>query len=256
VRRADIEGITFNLPTLDEQKVIVTKLKSVDKARRIRQTSISLINNYLRSLFIEMFGDPIINTKGWPTMKFGEVCDTRLGKMLDAKQQTGKNKRPYLRNANVKWGRFDLSEVFEMDFDAEDRQEFRLLNGDILICEGGEVGRAAIWNDEMPECYFQKALHRARPKKELATSIYIRHLLEMLAFGAALAEHTSQATIAHLTGIKLKGMKIPLPPISLQNEFQIKCKQQELLTGALHKSDKELNQLFESFLAESFSEAR
>jgi len=80
---------------------------------------------------------------------FGEVCDTRLGKLLDQKQQTGEHPRRYLRKANVQWFRFDLAEVFEMDFDARSRSILRLKSGDLLICEGGEPGRAAIWKDEI-----------------------------------------------------------------------------------------------------------
>jgi type I restriction enzyme S subunit len=69
--------------------------------------------------------------------------------------------------------KFDLSEVFEMDFDKKDREIFALRSGDILICEGGEPGRASIWNCEVPECYFQKALHRVRIINNQADPTYI-----------------------------------------------------------------------------------
>jgi len=136
--------------------------------------------------------------------------------MLDAKQQTGENRRKYLRNANVQWDWLDLSELFEMDFNKKDRDIFKMKYGDLLICEGGEVGRSAIWRNELPECYFQKALHRVRPNPQKTTSEYLLHLMWFFSRNNGLKDHVSSATISHLTGIKLKDMIIPLPPIDLQ----------------------------------------
>ena len=119
-----------------------------------------------------MFGDPVRNNKNWTIYKFEDVCPTRLGKMLDAKMQTGRNPKQYLRNQNVLWGKFNLKELAVMDFNLREQEEFRLIKGDVLICEGGEVGRTTIWNEEMNECYFQKALHRGRPNTNRILPIY------------------------------------------------------------------------------------
>lgn len=70
-----------------------------------------------------------------------------------------------------------------MDFDEKDRRALRLREGDLLICEGGEPGRAAIWRGELEECYYQKALHRARPYSGIANSEYLAALLFQLAKG-------------------------------------------------------------------------
>src|SRR5262245_56226792 len=82
--------------------------------------------------------------------------EVRLGKMLDAKQITGEHLAPYLRNADVQWDRVSTYDLPEMDFDDQDRQTLRLVPGDVLVCEGGEIGRTAIWRGELPECYYQK----------------------------------------------------------------------------------------------------
>ncbi len=154
----------------------------------------------------------------WKKVPFNKVCQTRLGKMLDKKKQTGHHSKPYLRNANVQWGKIDLSSVFEMDFVEAERAEFLLRKGDILICEGGEIGRAAIWNNELPECYFQKALHRARPFPNSATSEFIINLMLILGKCNGFKNFTSQSTIAHLTGVKLHSFPIILPPLPLQEK--------------------------------------
>jgi type I restriction enzyme S subunit len=69
--------------------------------------------------------------------------------MLDPRFKTGVGSTPYLRNANVQWDRLDLSDVYEMDFTNEERSEFALELGDILVCEGGDIGKAVIWNNEI-----------------------------------------------------------------------------------------------------------
>ncbi|MBK7507653.1 MAG: restriction endonuclease subunit S [Comamonadaceae bacterium] len=207
------------VPPLPEQRRIAAILDQADALRAKRREALAQLDSLTQAIFIEMFGDPVVNPKGWPFVPFGEVCETRLGKMLDQKQQTGSHVRKYLRNANVQWFRLDLSDILEMDFDEKARQVFRLRYGDLLICEGGEPGRAAIWRDEISECYYQKALHRGRPKPETATSEYLAWLLWFLAHRGGLGDHVTAATIAHLTGEKLKAMNIPVPPLEAQTEF-------------------------------------
>ena len=192
------------LPPLSEQRRIVEILDQAYRLRRLRAEADAKAGHILPALFIKMFGDPATNPMGWPIKRFDMICESRLGKMLDQKQQTGKDPRPYLRNANVYWDRIDLQEVLQMDFNDSDREEFRLRRGDILICEGGEVGRSAIWNDELPECYFQKALHRARPYPNAATPEFIVFLLWRLAEVGALRDTASKMTFSHLTGVKIK----------------------------------------------------
>lgn len=98
----------------------------------------------------------------WETKPLSEVADFCLGKMLDAKKNRGEY-RPYLANVNVRWGTFDLGELREMRFEAHELDRFCLKYGDIVMCEGGEPGRCAIWKGAAPEMMFQKALHRIRP---------------------------------------------------------------------------------------------
>jgi type I restriction enzyme, S subunit len=244
--------INISLPPLTEQKRIASLLARADRMRQLRRTAHDLSGSVLQSVFLEMFGHVRVNDKKWELAKFEDVCETRLGKMLDDKKQTGKHKRPYLRNFNVRWDSLDLSDIAEMDFDEKDRKEFRLQYGDVLICEGGEVGRAAIWRNEMEECYFQKALHRARPNSELANPEYIVHLLWRMAQTGGLVDSTSQVTFAHLTGEKLKELVIPIPPLSLQEEFAGVVARVESLRARMSEAERQVEGLFESLLSNSF----
>jgi type I restriction enzyme S subunit len=186
--------------------------------------------------------------------RFGEIFYSHLGKMLDGKQQTGKHKRYYLRNVNVQWYQLDLSDLAEMDFNAQDREKYRLKNGDVLICEGGEVGRAAIWRDELPECYFQKALHRVRSNPNHATPEYLVWLMFNLAKRGRLAEVTSEVTIAHLTGVKLKTIEFPLPPLHLQEKFSSIANRFQLFRLQQIESVRQAEHLFQSLLHRAFNE--
>jgi len=173
--------------------------------------------------------------------------------MLDAKQQTGEHRRPYLRNLNVQWARFDLSSVLEMDFPPEQREEFLLRKGDLLICEGGEVGRSAIWDGQLPECYFQKALHRVRPKADKCAAEYVLYLLWALAKRGGLMDLNAKATIPHLTGVQLAALQIPLPPVDLQRAFARNVQRASAVTQRRVASGGNLEALFRTMLHRAFT---
>jgi type I restriction enzyme S subunit len=252
IRQTTIEDWEISLPPLPKQHRIATILQKADRIRRLRRYARQLSDGYLQSVFLEMFGDPVTNPKNWQLTQFNKACESRLGKMLDEKRQTGMSKHKYLRNFNVQWFYFDLSNMAEMDFDEKDQLEFQLKYGDVLICEGGEVGRTAIWRNEIKDCYFQKALHRVRPNPNLVNSEYIMYLMWWMAKNGGLGDFTSQVTIAHLTGEKLKGLIIPIPPMSIQNEFKDIVKQYSFLSQKQIESERQSEMLFQSLLHQAF----
>jgi type I restriction enzyme, S subunit len=246
-----LAGLTVPVPPLPEQRRIAEILDKADALRAKRRAALAQLDTLTQSIFLDMFGDPATNPKGWPIKLFSAVCETRLGKMLDQKQQTGQHRRPYLRNANVQWFRFDLKSVFEMDFDQDDRETFRLRPGDLLICEGGEPGRSAVWRGEIAECYFQKALHRARPDPRTTSAEYLSWLMWFLAQRGKLRGVTS-ATIAHLTGEKLAVLPVMLPAILVQQDFARHVVAVERLRSAHYLVLTELDALFASLQHRAF----
>ena len=252
VSKSALRRFRIPLPPASEQRRIVAILDQADQLRRRRVEADAKADRILPALFVKMFGDPTTNPMSWPVKRFDSICESRLGKMLDAKRQTGLYLRPYLRNANVYWDRLVLDDLLEMDFDDVDQREFRLQSGDILICEGGEVGRSAIWNDELPECYFQKALHRARPFPEVAVSEFVVYLLWELSRRRALQRSASRVTFAHLTGVKLKALRVPVPPIGLQQVF---ARRARMLKRSLNGNNTavRLDSIFSILLYRAFS---
>ena len=97
--------------------------------------------------------------QGWVEATLGDVAYTKLGKMLDATKNKGEPVA-YLRNVNVRWGAFDLSDLLEMRVTADEREELAVRDGDLFMCEGGEPGRCAVWQGGERDLVFQKAIHR------------------------------------------------------------------------------------------------
>lgn len=148
-------------------------------------------------------------TSTWDTSTVGEQFYVQLGKMLDASRNVGVPK-PYLGNRAVQWGRIDISARGIVPMTSSDLKRYRLRDGDLLVCEGGDVGRGAIWRNELPECYFQKALHRLRPRN----GYDVRLMLALLAHWSStgiFADFVTQTSIAHLPREKFVQMPLPLP---------------------------------------------
>ena len=172
----------------------------------------------------------------WAWVDVGAVAKTRLGKMLDKAKNRGTPRR-YLRNINVRWFDFDLSDVLEMRFEDTELAEFSLRAGDVLICEGGEPGRAAVWDEREHEIYFQKAIHRVR-FSDIVDSHYFVSTLRASADDGRLAEYFTGTGIKHFTGKGLRAYAFPLPTLSEQRRIVAKVNEMMALCDQLDKARK------------------
>ena len=124
--------------------------------------------------------------------------------------------KKYLGNSNVRWGSFELDSLAEMRFEDGEQERFGIVNGDLIVCEGGEPGRCAIWREQLPDMMIQKALHRIRGKEGLR-NLYLFYWLMIAAKTGLLEHHFTGTTIKHLTGKALANIQIPLPPLYVQD---------------------------------------
>ncbi|MFI1382932.1 restriction endonuclease subunit S [Embleya sp. NPDC020886] len=134
---------------------------------------------------------------GWMISRVGDAFDMQLGKMLSKEASAGVEQRCYLTNKNVQWNRLDFDAINFMSFDSAEREKFRLVRGDLLVTEGGEVGRTAMWEEERGECYFQKSLHRLRSRGEIDPR-FMLHYMHYAARRRMFTDSVGQTSIAHL----------------------------------------------------------
>lgn len=149
----------------------------------------------------------------WGPVPLYAKYEIALGKMLDSGRATGEHTVPYLRNVDVQWDSVHVEDLPKMDIPPVERERYRIRSGDLLVCEGGEVGRSAIWREELGECYYQKALHRVRPHATDEDPRFLFYVLYSLAKLGVFAASGNQNTIDHLTAVQLRHYRFPHPPL-------------------------------------------
>ncbi len=153
----------------------------------------------------------------WRVVRFDEAFTVQQGKQVSQRHRHGANQRPFLRTKNILWGRVDLSEVDAMNFTGAEEQRLALQAGDLLICEGGDIGRTAMWNDELSDCYYQNHLHRARVRADVADPRFAMYWLwYAFAVGSVYTGRGNVTTIPNLSQSKLAELPFPLPSLDEQ----------------------------------------
>lgn len=209
----------FDLPLIDDQRRIAAQLTdqlaAAERARAAANLRLATAEGLRAACLHHALGEP----RDSRSARLADVVEIQLGKMLSPASKTGQRPMPYLRNANVQWDRFDLALVHEMDFDLREEQKFRLRRGDVLVCEGGEPGRAAVWTGAIDPCLYQKALHRLRPINDSVDPQYLVYRLWLGALRGEFTDDHAKTTIAHLPAVRLAGLQVSIPPIDEQRRI-------------------------------------
>ena len=192
---------------LDEafERIAIAKANAEQNLRNAR----ALFESHLQSVFTQ-------RGPGWVEKCVSDIATHCLGKMLDKAKNKG-TPRPYLRNINVRWFRFELSDLLEMPFLPAESERYTAVKGDVLICEGGYPGRAAIWEEDFP-IYFQKALHRVRFHEPEQNKWFVYYLFCRHSNGE-LRRHFSGTGIQHFTGQGLARFTVPVPPLAVLRQY-------------------------------------
>lgn len=186
----------------------------------------------------------------WPTVKLGDHIETVLGKMLDQKKNQG-TEEPYIGNSNVRWGEFDLTNLSLMKFQADEDQRYSVEVGDLVVCEGGEPGRCAIWIGPPAKIKFQKALHRIRAKKTF-NNYFLYYWFLHAGKQGTLEKYFTGTTIKHLTGQALKSIEIVCPDISHQNKVVTLLKPIDEKISILKKTNQTLEEMAQAIFKSWF----
>lgn len=231
-----VKGLPVALPPLDEQRRIAdfldTETEHIDKLAQLRSRQLEMVAEHDAAATYDAIRGATLGATMYSSELswLGEVADgfrsaavsyefeVALGKMLNPSRAQGDSLRPYLRNTNVQWDRIEIDDLLLMNFPPEERRRYEVRPGDLLVCEGGEPGRAAIWDGAIEEIYYQKALHRVRPRGTSSVR-WLYYCLRAATFMNVFAVQGNTTTIAHLTGEQLKAQRFPFPERAVQDKL-------------------------------------
>ena len=203
---------TVAIDALIEKKQALLTLLAEKRAALINQAVTKGLdpNVPMKDSGIPWIGD---YPKHWAVCRLSFRYEQQLGKMLSQDSATGPEQRVYLGNKDVQWDYVDVSDLKSMSFNASERAKFNLRRGDLLVCEGGMVGRTAVWREELADCFFQKAIHRLRPvERGREDARFFYYVMRSAAARGLFEEHGNKSTIGHLTGEALRAHRFPFPP--------------------------------------------
>ncbi len=212
-----------------EQQKIADCLSSVDELIAAQARKVDALKTHKKWLMQQLFpreGEtqprlrfPEFQNDGeWVEVPLGDIAEIKLGKMLDKQKHTTGHLLPYLNNLSVRWNEVNTSDLPKMYFNDRELDRFGLKAGDVVVCEGGEPGRAAVWDGRMPDLKFQKAIHRVRFNVPFEPKILVLHL-ENLARTTQFEMLFTGGGIKHLTGETFSRLKVPLIPHTEQQRI-------------------------------------
>jgi type I restriction enzyme, S subunit len=169
----------------------------------------------------------------WERSTVADEFEVQLGKRLDAAVNRGEIKT-CINNRGVRWGKVQVNEAILAPLTGADIRDLRLASGDVLMCEGGEIGRSAVWNNEIPEAYFLNTLHRLRSRGRYNPTLLVA-FFERWADTGELAALVGKATLAHLTKENLLRIPLPTPTRAEQDRIVRALDAQDALIATLER---------------------
>ncbi len=258
ISRGNLAKIKIPLPLLPEQKRIAAILDKADELRAKRRAALAELDTLVPSIFLEMFGDPVANPKGWPeTACLGEVADIVSG-VTKGWKLNGKSARevPYLAVANVQDRALNLSTVKTIEATEEEIERYRLERDDLLLTEGGDpdkLGRGTLWSEELPECIHQNHVFRVRLTTTTVQPLFLNWLVGSQRGKKYFLRSAKQTTgIASINMTQLRGFPLLVPPVNLQRTFAARVAAVEKLKAAHRASLAEFDALFASLQHRAF----
>lgn len=209
-----VKNLEIPIPPISEQERIVARIEELfsqlDAGVETLKKTKAQLAVYRQAVLKEAFEKVTIQ------VPLGSISESRLGKMLDKEKNVGEPRR-YLRNINVRWFSVDLSDLLEMRIEDSEVDKYSLRKGDLVICEGGEPGRCAVWETD-DTIFYQKALHRVR-FTDFSNPKFYMYFLWYAAQTGRLKPFFTGTGIKHLTGQSL--VKILVPTTDRENQNSI-----------------------------------
>ena len=257
VNKSRFQSLEIPFPPLEEQRRIAAILDKADGVRRKRKEAIRLTEELLKSTFLEMFGDPVTNPKGWEVIGLGKISQIQGGLQVTPARKELPLEVPYLRVANVYRDKLLLDEIKNIRVTSSELERINMKAGDILIVEGHgnkeEIGRSSVWDGSIENCVHQNHLIRVRLDPNKAEPIYISAYLNSAGGRCQLTKFGKTTSgLNTISTSNVKATKVLCPPIEMQKRY---LDFQRKLTEAKNASVQHLEQsenLFNSLLQRAF----
>jgi len=224
VDKATIQNLKIPLPPLEEQRRIAAILDKADEIRRKRKEAIRLTDELLRSVFLDMFGDPVTNPKGWEVVELGKISKIQGGLQVTSKRKNNPLEIPYLRVANVYRDKLLLDEIKLLRVTPDELERVKLQVGDLLVVEGHgnnqEIGRSCVWDGSIRDCIHQNHLIRVRIDPKRAEPTFISAYLNSAGGRRQLTKFGKTTSgLNTISTSNVKATKVICPPIEMQRKY-------------------------------------
>lgn len=272
VNQFKVATIRIVIPPLEEQVRIVSYLnektckidarvsllsKKRDAYQRLKKALISRVitkglnpNAKLKPFGVDWIGEI---PEGWEVRRIKEIGTLKLGKMLSEKPIPGYKLCKYLKSKNIGHLHLNLDSVEEMYFSEEEMNQLMLHKDDLLLSEGGEVGKTAIWNEELEECGIQNSVHKLTTFKGFSPNYY-RYYSYMLSDNGYYKSIVNLVSIMHLTYEKLRRVVVLAPPLpeqqSIASYLDEKCSEIDANIANLEKQIEKYKELKRALISE------
>lgn len=253
---ADIRDMKINIHDIQTQKEIVAVLDKVTSLISMRKEQLGKLDVLVKSKFIEMFGDPVLNPKGWEKKKLGEVCDQIRGityKSQDVEESLNSNSIMLLRANNISNdGTINYDNIIFINKNKVNSIQFIKIN-DILVCASSGsvhlVGKAAQIK-EYKLLTFGAFCKVVRPKN--INPIYIGQFFQSAYYRKTISTLAQGANINNIRNEDIDNITIPIPPLDLQNQFAEFVEQVEKNKEKIKSSLNQLETLYSALMQEYF----
>lgn len=247
----DYKTEEFNLHDKTEQREIVSTLKRIEAIISNRQEQLTKLDELVKARFVEMFGGYA------PNAKLSDVASITGGLTKNSNRNIMKLKLPYLRVANVSYAKIDVSEMLEIGLTEDERAKTLLSYDDLLFVEGNgspdQIGRVALWKNEITPCVHQNHLIKARFNSHLIVPYFALHYF-MSREGREQIQGKAVSTsgLYTLSVSKISNLLIPTPPLSLQNQFADFVAEVDKSKVEVQKALDQTQLLFDSLMQQYF----
>lgn len=255
LRNEHFDELLIPLPPLEEQKRIAEILDAADRLRRLRREARKLTDTFLQSVFIEMFGEPASNPKGWPIVQIEDVVSLAQYGTSEKSNTEGKG-YPVLGMGNITYdGRLQLSNLSHVDLPSSELEKLKLTSGDIIFNRTNStelVGKCTYWNQSI-DAVLASYLVKLKLTEELS-SVFFTTLLNTSYFKKLFQERCKKAVgQSNISPTLLKEFKVYLPPLNKQQDFERLAQKANVIRQREAEAERQAELNFQSLLNQAFN---